>query len=186
MSARDRTDEDTRFRHALGEELRHVRIHAGLTTRAHLSRRPRERGLRVGTEKTIASWERGERDISVSRLSQVCGAMDTSAANLLHRVEWRLHAETSGYVLVDLHQLAATDDPLLQPLRGWARGQAPSNINHRGPVCLWLPPEAVVAAARQCGVNVDEILGKLRKLGQSTSRPVAPDGAAASGERRPR
>ncbi|SFW13757.1 helix-turn-helix domain-containing protein [Amycolatopsis australiensis] len=184
MSARDRTDEGTRFRQALGEELRQARLQAGLTTRAQLSRRLRERGRHVETEKTIASWERGERDVSVGALIQVCNAMDTHAADLLRRVEWRLQAEKSGHVPVELHQLTNTDDPLLQPLRGWARSQAPSHVNHSGPISLWLPPEAVVAAARQCGVNAEEILDKLQKLSRSPSRPVPPDGVADSGEGR--
>ncbi|MEV6832079.1 helix-turn-helix transcriptional regulator [Amycolatopsis sp. NPDC051102] len=183
MSARDRSDEEARLQKAFGAELRLARIRAGLTTRTQLCRRLREHGFHFGTEKTIASWEQGRREIGVVRLIHVCNAMNTSVADLLQRVERRLYTEKSGHVLIDLHQLANTDDPLLQPLCGWARSQAPTSVNHRNSVML-LPPEAVVAAARQCGLTVEDITDRLRSLDLPTSVPASPDGVADSGEGR--
>lgn len=137
---------------ALGNELREMRRALGWTRKVltgHL-------GRGVSTQ-TIATWELGTRQISVSSLFDVCGAMKVRPSDFLAVVEDRCDS-WRDQITVDLRDLAVHGPPELAPARRWAHAK----LRPDGPTKVRLIPEAVQILAELCGIELSEMEYLLR------------------------
>ena len=123
-----------------------MRIHYGRFLGAELRRIRRERGwtrveavdrIRVATgvvlsRQTLAAYEHGTRSCSITRLCQICAALDVDVRSVVSAMEarakhWRESGapDTAG-VVVDLDLLTAASASQLRPVRRWARSMVDS------------------------------------------------------------
>lgn len=75
------------FNRALGKEMRAVREQRGWTLQDVANRIP------DGHWRTVRTWEVGERDVPLSRLSAWCAALHIDLAVVVTRAQERLEAE---------------------------------------------------------------------------------------------
>lgn len=148
--------EPARYQRMLGDELRRVRRQHGWTRKmlqAHLM--PVEVAV-----QTLATYELGTRQLTVTRLVELCAALGTAPHTLLARVHERLCApEPAEAITLDLPRLIHDQQPELAPFRRWAAGRLhqPGAFQQ-----LQLDRPAIAYLAPLCGLDHDELLTKLR------------------------
>nr|WP_084477202.1 helix-turn-helix transcriptional regulator [Actinokineospora enzanensis] len=158
----DRALTNTNLNRSVGQRLRAVREELGWS-RAQLV-------AKLGVEmhvQTIGTYESGHRQLTIARYVALCEALGVPAPELLAEAIRR--AEVDAHFLVctvDLRRLvAASDDPVLEPLRRWARNRLESGSDDGG--IVHLEPESVAELAVFCGLTH---VGLFRRL--ATYAPV--------------
>lgn len=117
MTDHDLTDKA--LARAVGEELRRAREERGWS-RGHLvARLPSGIG-----ERTLLSYEHGTRQLTVSRLNEICYTLGVCAADLLAYALQRARIYINNLALsVDLHALLNDDTAAFRPMHQWAQNR---------------------------------------------------------------
>lgn len=153
---------DDQYRRTVGDELRALRKRRGWTRKQLAARLPNGFAL-----QTLASYEQGTRALVVSRLHELCRALDGRPSDVLARVEHRLYGYP-GVLWMDLATLAATSGKTLEPARAWARIQlGQPDAEH----VVAMTYDAVAALAAVCGITIDDLYTALSDV---VVRPVNP------------
>lgn len=123
---------DAALAKALGEELRRVREAAGWSRAQLVARLPSGIG-----ERTLLSYEHGTRQVSVSRLVEICEGLGVSAPRLLSYALQRARTQLMSLPLqIDLYQLMEDESPKFRSMSQWARNrlkETPSGIAELAP-----------------------------------------------------
>lgn len=154
---------DTTARQAIGEELRRARDTIGWT-RAELAERL-PFGIHV---QTLAGYERGTVQCTVSRFVALCETMGVSAPDALAWAMQRAEIDlpTTG-LQVDLRAVIADKAAELLPLRRWARKRLQDDLGGTGVARLeWA---VVQEMATMFGIDRAEFVTCLVRF---TPRPV--------------
>jgi transcriptional regulator with XRE-family HTH domain len=146
-------DQAQRFQEALGDQLRQARSNLRLTRQDVLQRL----GLGLSAQ-TLASYELGNRRISVIRLIELADVLGVSALELLARGLRRVsRVEPPVSVLrVDLAAVVRDRTPELAPLRRWALSRLQS-LPDRADTVVRLEPGAVRYLAEICAVDPGDL-----------------------------
>jgi len=104
---------------AIGEELRRAREAHGWSRAKFIALLPSGIG-----ERTLLAYEKGLRNISVTRLEELCAHLGVDASNLLSRAlqTARIHLENLE-LQVDLHKLLNDQAFTFKSLHQWARNK---------------------------------------------------------------
>lgn len=149
----------TVYQRVLGDELRKVRKQRGWTRKELNDRLQTEISL-----QTLATYELGTRQCTVVRFVELCMALNEQPHVLMSRVHDRVFAGTAvGRVHVDLRRVVRDPRPELSPLRRWAAGRLAAHVGPEPPV-VPLDLAALETLAELCGVDIVELVGKLRPL----------------------
>jgi transcriptional regulator with XRE-family HTH domain len=134
---------------ALGEEIRRAR--EGVQwTRDQLVKRLGDVHVR-----TVASYERGDRLVSLTRLLDLCRALKVAAPDVITLALQRTKTDLSNLALmVDLHAILRNRTVELRPLRQWAVDQI-ENVDATGVVRL--APATVADLASSLGYERSEL-----------------------------
>lgn len=179
ISARDVPSRDVVAR-LLGEELQSIRRQRGWTRKQLQDRMP----SRVSVQ-TLATYEMGTRQCSVTRLIELCCAMGVFAHELLAGVyERSAQLDWTNRLVLDLRRVVNDQQAALAPLRRWAQGQL--DRLPLGQNCIVsLDLCALYPLAELCGMTTGELIMRLRELGDNdrfTVRvPPAQDRSPRSG-----
>ncbi|KAA2252476.1 helix-turn-helix transcriptional regulator [Solihabitans fulvus] len=153
----------------LGEVLRDMRKVKGWTRKVLVERM----GRPVISLQTLATYELGTRECSVTRLCQICAALDVHAHEILRRVHEQLPGEEPphGQIRLDLPAIVADNHRELRPLRDWARRRLDQMPFGAG-TDLDLEPSTVESLAQLCQVTTGDLIALLRAL-RARSSPSA-------------
>jgi transcriptional regulator with XRE-family HTH domain len=147
-------DHLTRYHRVLGEELRRLRERRDWTRRDLKERLHNDVSL-----QTIATYELGTRQCTVSRLVEICMALGEAPHELLSRVHRKVFtgdAEVTG-IRVDLQAVLDDGAPALEPLRRWARLRLPG-------AAVALDRPALGSLAQLCGLPVEDLAAHLHRI----------------------
>lgn len=154
------------YQRVLGDELRKARKQRGWTRKELNERLQTEISL-----QTLATYELGTRQCTVVRFVELCMALDELPHELMSRVHDRVFAGTPvGRVHVDLRRVVRDAHPELTPLRRWASGRLAAHVGPEPPV-VPLDAAALDRLAELCGVDIVELVGKLRPLSVPAPEP---------------
>lgn len=121
------------------------------------------------SQQTLATYELGTRQCSVTRLIELCELLGVRASDVLALVEARNRSTVAG-LHVNLVTLAATKQPALLPARGWAqqqlRGRLPSNTV--------LAIAALEPLASLCRMNTADLIRALTRDGSARLHYAVP------------
>ncbi len=122
---------DRAIARALGVELRRTRIAHDWSRDQFVAR------LRSGIGyRTLVSYELGQRQLTVARLVELAGELDTTAPELLGRALLAAQIELSNLVLrIDLRRLLA--DTHTNPQTGTSAGTSADVGDRFGPIAQW-------------------------------------------------
>ncbi|TCO62496.1 helix-turn-helix domain-containing protein [Actinocrispum wychmicini] len=110
---------DRAITRALGDEIRRARDGQGLTRAELVERMPADISI-----QTLANYEYGIRQCTVSRLVEICQALGVSATSLLGLALQRARIDLyTNDFQVDLHAVARNEETDLDLLRTWARNR---------------------------------------------------------------
>jgi len=142
------------YQRAVGQELRALRRSRKLSLRKLLPLLPSDI-----TPQTVAAYEQGVRNCSVTRFAELCRALGEPPHLVLARVEQRVHPteplrEDAGAVTLNLTHVVVFSDPRLLPLRRWA-----AELLREDPerTHATLTPSALAALAELCGVTPNAV-----------------------------
>lgn len=148
---------------AIGAELRRARDTIGWTRAELAARLPFD--IHV---QTIAGYERGSVQCTVTRFIELCQAMGVSAPDVL---AWAMQRAEVGLptmgLQVDLHAVINNRSAELLPLRRWARQRLKDDLGGTGIARLTWP--VVQEMATLFGVDREEFVSRLVLF---TPRPV--------------
>lgn len=146
-------DQAQRFQEALGDQLRQARSNLRLTRQEVLQ----QLGLGLSAQ-TLASYELGNRRISVIRLIELADVLGVSALELLARGLRRASRvePPMSALRVDLAAVVHDRTPELAPLRRWARTWLESRED-RPDTVVRLEPAAVQSLAEICAVEPGDL-----------------------------
>lgn len=147
------------YQRVLGDELRSLRKQRGWTRKELNRRLQSEISL-----QTLATYELGTRQCSVTRLVEICTALGVPAHAVLARVHERVFGDApAGHLAVDLAAVVADTRPQLLPLRRWAQGRLASLVPGQPPeVHLDLP--ALEYMAQLCRLSTVDLIRTLREF----------------------
>ena len=142
------------YQRAVGHELRALRRSRKLSLRNLLPLLPSDI-----TPQTVAAYEQGVRNCSVTRFAEICRALGEPPHHVLARVEQRVHPtepvhEDAGAVTINLAHVVAYSDPRLLPLRRWA-GELLREDPERTHATL--TPSALAALAELCDTTPEDV-----------------------------
>lgn len=141
---------------ALGGELRTLRNHRGWTRRDLLTRAKLPISL-----QTLATYELGTRQCTVTRLWELSEALEEPMDRLVMRVMQRIGEREISGLIIDLRAAARTTAINLGPLRAWARVRLNSLPGVQDPVAQ-LGRAALEALAELCAIDMAELVRRLR------------------------
>lgn len=108
---------------AVGVELRQAREAHGWSRTQFTARLPSGIG-----ERTLLSYEHGTRQLTLSRLLELCQALEVSAPALMNRALQVARIHVQNLVLqVDLRALLSDETAEFRPLFQWARNKLTQN-----------------------------------------------------------
>ncbi len=145
-----------RYQQVLGDELRKLRRKRGWTRKQLNACLQSEISL-----QTLATYELGTRHCSVTRLVELCRAMDELPHDLLAKVHQRVFVDEPGQIRANLRVLAGAEDQRLLPLRRWAadRLDQPNAQNE-----VLLDTTALDRMAELCDLPTTDLIATLRHL----------------------
>lgn len=159
------------YQRVLGDEIRRLRKLRGWTRKELNERLQSDISL-----QTLATYELGTRQCSVTRFVEICLALDEQPHALLARVHERVFAETPvGRIRIDLRKVVRDRQPELLPLRRWASGRLAAEPGPHGSE-VHLDIAALERMAELCGLETVDLINRLRTLGASATS--SPDPAA--------
>jgi transcriptional regulator with XRE-family HTH domain len=135
----------------VGQEIRAARDQAGLTRRELASRLPYPIG-----ERTLLTYEQGNRRIDLDRLIDICDVLGESAPDLLRRALEKAARPSGLRFFVSVVRIAADQTPGFANLQKWAAARLKEN---RKPVLL--AGATVREMAYICGTSHEELAGHL-------------------------
>lgn len=128
----------------VADEMRRVREARGWSRPTLLQRLKRPMPV-----NTYATYEQGIRVPPMSRLVELCEALEVRPSDLISLALQRIHLDMRhGGVWIDLHQVLVDDAEELAPLRHWAKVR----LNVLGEATPRLPWPVVEELAVLCGV----------------------------------
>lgn len=142
---------------AIGEELRRARETGGWSRAQLVTRLPSGIG-----DRTLMAYEHGLRQLTVSRLIELCRALGVGAPSLLGQALQKAQIYLQNLVLqVDLHLLLDDSTDKFRPMFQWAR-----NRLHQRPEeeVVELSPSAVRELAAFLGCTHDDLAGYLSRF----------------------
>lgn len=156
------TEQAALFNGVLGRLLRQRRRARGWSQRDLC-----ERVTTSVSESVLGACEQGTQSMTVVQLLHVCDELGADAGALVSAAFAAAYPRhpVSPRTWLRFVDLARTDKPALQRLRGWATAQlraAPAP--HRPTAGLYLSGPTVNAMATVCGLPVDELHEQLRGL----------------------
>lgn len=155
------------YQRALGDEIRRSRKQRGWTRQDLRRRLQTEISL-----QTLASYELGTRQCSVMRLVEICLALDEHPHDLMSRVHNRIFAGAGvGRIRVDLRSAVAERAADLLPLRRWAAERLGEHVGPT-PAEVYLDISAIERMAELCGIEVRDLIGRLKALPQAHLVPI--------------
>lgn len=138
---------------AVGEELRRVREARGLSRYQLVGLLPSGIG-----ERTLFSYERGIRQLTVLRLAELSWALDVDAPTVFARGLQRAKVLVESLTLaVDLHALLADERVMFRPLAQWAK----NTLNDHPCGIVEVVPAVVQNLARFIGCTQQELTDHL-------------------------
>jgi transcriptional regulator with XRE-family HTH domain len=151
------------YQRVLGDEIRRLRKQRGWTRKDLNDRLQSDISL-----QTLATYELGTRQCSVTRLVEICLALGELPHDLLARVHERMFTDTPvGRIRIDLRKIVRDRQPELLPLRRWATGRLAAEPGpHTADVHLDLA--ALERMAELCNMDTIELITRLRKVGGAT------------------
>jgi transcriptional regulator with XRE-family HTH domain len=166
------------FRDALGSALRAARTQSGMSLRdVQQSTRGRLKASAVG------AYERGERDLSVSRLVQLAAAYHVRPDDLLRAAMTRLHADAYRELTIDLRRLSRVRDPSASVVAAYAKTVKDERRDYFADVLTVRAGDLEVLAGR-AHLEPTELLAHLGdavvRVGGEALRPAAPGTPAPS------
>ncbi len=142
---------------AIGEELRHVRETIGWSRAQFVARLPSGIG-----DRTIMAYEHGLRQLTVSRLIELCRALGVGAPTLLGQALQKAQIYLQNLVLqVDLHLLLDDTTDKFHPMFQWARNRLRQRPEEG---VVELSPSVVRELATFLGYTHDDLAGYLSKF----------------------
>ena len=158
------------YQRVLGDEIRRLRKLRGWTRKELNERLQSDISL-----QTLATYELGTRQCSVTRLVEICLALDELPHELLARVHERVFTDTPvGRIRLDLRKVVRDRQPELLSLRRWASGRLAADPGHGYEVHLDIA--ALERMAELCNLETVDLITRLRNLGASAVN--SPDPAA--------
>ncbi len=146
---------------ALGRELRDLRKRRGWTRKMLLAHMDSDVSL-----QTLATYELGTRKCSVTRLFELCLALDARPADVIAAVQRRVLVDDPWRISLDLREVVADSRPELTPLRRWAE----SLLSQKHALMHFvLEGAALPQLADLCGIPVDDLGTILRTM---SARPA--------------
>lgn len=137
---------------ALGNELRSAREDRGLS-RAEIVERL---GFSIQTQ-TLATYEQGTRQCTVSRFVEICYAIGVSAPVVLTSALQKAKVDLRLLTLrVDIEAIVVDMRESLQPLRLWARNQI-KVMDPAEAAEVWLEPVEVAQLAIFCDLSHEDM-----------------------------
>jgi transcriptional regulator with XRE-family HTH domain len=151
------------YQRVLGDEIRRLRKQRGWTRKDLNDRLQSEISL-----QTLATYELGTRQCSVTRFVEICLALGEHPHDLLARVHERMFTDTPvGRITIDLRKVVRDRQPELLPLRRWATGRLGGETTaHNAEVHLDIA--ALERMAELCNMATVELIGHLRRIHGST------------------
>ena len=154
------------YQRVLGDELRRLRKQRGWTRRDLNRRLQSDISL-----QTLATYELGTRQCSVVRLVEICIALDEVPHELLARVHQRVFSDSPvGRIRIDLRKIVRDEQPMLQPLRRWAKGRLSEHDGHHAPE-VSLDISALERMAELCGMETVQLIARLRQISGPLHEP---------------
>ncbi|WP_410661998.1 helix-turn-helix domain-containing protein [Amycolatopsis sp. lyj-84] len=150
------TDGSMTVEQALGRELRDLRQRRGWTRKMLLAHMESDVSL-----QTLATYELGTRKCSVTRLFELCLALDARPVDVIAAVQGRVLVDDPWRISLDLREVVADLRPELTPLHRWAE-----NILSQkdAPDHFMLEGSALPQLANLCGIPVDDLESMLRTM----------------------
>jgi transcriptional regulator with XRE-family HTH domain len=141
---------------AIGAELQLAREERGWSRAYLVTRLPSGVG-----QRTLLSYEKGTRHLTIMRFIELCHALGVSAAELLSRAfqRARLHLEKLA-IEVDLLALLADDAPGLSVLHRWAHHK----LRRQQSRVAALTPDAIAELADVCGCAKQDMANYLARF----------------------
>jgi transcriptional regulator with XRE-family HTH domain len=156
------------YQRVLGDEIRRLRKLRGWTRKELNERLQSDISL-----QTLATYELGTRQCSVTRFVEICLALNELPHELLARVHERVFTDTPvGRVRLDLRKVVRDRQLELLPLRRWAAGRLATESGTE----VQLDIAALERLAELCNLDTVELISRLRNLGASATS--SPDPAA--------
>lgn len=151
------------YQRVLGDEIRRLRKLRGWTRKELNERLQSDISL-----QTLATYELGTRQCSVTRFVEICLALNELPQELLSRVHERVFTESPvGRIRIDLRKVVRDRQPELLPLRRWASGRLTTEPGpHSAEVHLDIA--ALERMAELCNLETVELIDRLRNLGAPT------------------
>ena len=147
---------------AIGEELRRVRETIGWSRNEFVARLPSGIG-----DRTLLAYEHGLRQLTVTRLVELCHALGVGAPSLLGLALQRAQVYLQNLVLqIDLHLLLDDTTDRFRPMLQWARArlkQEPGGV-------IEVTPSAVRELAAFVGCSHDDLTNYLSRFAPESAR----------------
>lgn len=160
--------DETRFRRALGRQLRACRQVHGWTRREMVARMSRPVSLRA-----LESYESGSREPSVYRYWSLCGVLGVDPQVPIRAAVTQLGVADPAAVCTDLRAIVTDRSEDLIPLRAWARLQL-CTLPAEGAGIAYLSPAAVPPLAALCGLRAEVLVRRIRMLSASDEQGGSP------------
>ncbi|TCP46796.1 helix-turn-helix protein [Tamaricihabitans halophyticus] len=159
------------YQRILGEEIRKLRKRRGWTRKELNQHLQSDISL-----QTLATYELGTRQCSVTRLVEICLALDELPHDLLARVHERMFSDSPvDRVRLDLTIIVQDQQPELWPLHRWAKGRLAQVDPVRGDTEVLLDIAALENLAQLCGLETVQLIAKLRNLATPAAAHAAND-----------
>jgi transcriptional regulator with XRE-family HTH domain len=155
------------YQRVLGDEIRRLRKLRGWTRKDLNERLQSDISL-----QTLATYELGTRQCSVTRFVEICLALEELPHELLARVHERVFTDApTSRLRIDLRKVVRDRQPELLPLRRWAIGRLAGEPGPHGTE-VHLDFSALERMAELCNLDTVDLIARLRNIGG------APVGAA--------
>jgi hypothetical protein len=131
----------------------------------------------------VGAYERGERDISVSRLVQLAGAYNVRPDELVRAAMTRLHADAYRELTIDLRRLSRVRDPSASVVAAYAKTVKDERRDYFSDVLTVRAGDLAVLAGRahlEPGELVAHLGEAIVRLGEGGVTPAAPGTPAPS------
>lgn len=144
------------FSRVLGDELRTLRKRHGWTRRDLLKRLHLDISI-----QTIATYELGTRQCTVTRLRELSEALEEPMEQLVVRVMQRIGEREISVLIIDLQSAAKTTVAGLGPLSAWAKIRL-ATLPDGHPPAAQLDRAALELLAELCGIDTTDLVRRLR------------------------
>ncbi|HEX3783306.1 MAG TPA: helix-turn-helix transcriptional regulator [Pseudonocardiaceae bacterium] len=147
------------YARTLGDVIRHHRKAKGWT-RKQLQEQLPDSDVSL---QTLATYELGTRHLSVERLDEIARTLGTRAHAILAEVDQRVYGGASEKLVVNLAELARSNQPDIAPAAKWAAIQVDALDGIAQPIAEF-STKALDMLANVCDLDMADLSDLLREL----------------------